>query len=240
MMRDLHTEDSMAHTAELAALLDQKVGRIVATMPGAAGVFAARGIDFCCGGDQTLGDAVAHRSLDAEALLGALAAGGPAGEPMLLADTMPSAELIQHIKTRYHVVHLQELQGLIPLAETIEGVHAGHKAVPAGLAAVLRRLRAEMVIHQKREEVVLFPMMLAGGGPMIAAAIATMRGEHDGHGAALTEIDRLTDGRTVPEDGCGSWRALCAALTKLHDDVVTHIHLENNILFPRFERAVAA
>jgi regulator of cell morphogenesis and NO signaling len=227
----------MAEIADIAALLNQKVGRIVATLPGAAGVFAARGIDFCCNGDQTLANAVARRNLDEEALLDALAAGGPAGEPMLLADTMPSAELIEHIKTRYHVVHLRELQGLIPLAETIEGVHMTHPDVPAGLAAVLARLRAEMVLHQKREEVVLFPMMVKGGGPMIAAAIATMRSEHDDHGAALAEIDRLTHGRTAPEDGCGSWRALCKGLTKLHDDMVTHIHLENNILFPRFAAA---
>lgn len=229
----------MAEIADVTALLSQKVGRIVATMPGAAGVFAARGIDFCCSGDQTLAEAVERKQLDAGALLGALAAGGPAGEPMLLADSAPSAELIEHIKTRYHVVHLQELQGLIPLAETIEAVHRQHPAAPAGLAAVLARLRAEMVLHQKREEVVLFPMMLAGGGPMIAAAIATMRAEHDGHGAALVEIDRLTHDRSVPEDGCRSWRALCAALTKLHDDMVTHIHLENNILFPRFAVAAA-
>lgn len=230
----------MTEIADSAALLDQKVGRIAATMPGAAGVFAARGIDFCCGGDQTLADAAARQNLDAAALMSALAAGGPAGEPMLLADTTPSAELIVHIKTRYHVVHLQELQELIPLAEKIEAVHLRHAAAPAGLAVVLARLRAEMVMHQKREEMVLFPMMLAGGGPMIAAAIATMRSEHDTHGTALAEIDRLTQDRTVPADGCGSWRALCDGLTKLHDDMVAHIHLENNILFPRYDQAAAA
>lgn len=230
----------MTGMANASALLDQPVGRIAATMPGAAGVFIARGIDFCCGGEQTLADAVTRRKLDADTLLSELAAGGPAGEPMLLADTMPSAELIEHIKTRYHVVHLRELRMLIELAGTIERVHRSNADAPAGLAEVLARLRAEMVLHQKREEVVLFPMMLAGGGAMIAAAIATMRCEHDDHGAALAEIDRLTHDRTVPADGCTSWRALYTGLTKLHDDMVMHIHLENNILFPRFDVAAAA
>ena len=155
-------------------------------------------------------------------------------------DDVPTARLIEHIKTRYHAVHLRELAWLIRLAGKVEVAHADNAVVPAGLADLLARLRAEMTLHQKREEVVLFPMMLTGGGPMIAAAIATMRAEHDDHGASLSAIDRLTHGRTAPDDACATWRALCTGLTKFHNDLVMHVHLENNVLFPRFADTRAA
>jgi regulator of cell morphogenesis and NO signaling len=222
----------MSQFADVSDLAGQTVGRIAATLPGAAGIFQDLGVDFCCGGDQTLADAAAKRALDADALISELAAVSLAGEPTR--DDMPSAQLIEHIKTRYHAVHLRELPWLIRLAGKVEAAHRHSAVVPAGLVDVLARLRAEMILHQKREEVVLFPMMLAGGGPMIAAAIATMRAEHEDHGASLSAIDRLTHARTAPDGACVTWRALCIGLTKFHNDVVMHVHLENNILFPRF------
>ena len=233
-------EVSMSQFADVSELAGQKVGRIAATMPGAAGVFQDRGVDFCCGGEQTLADAAARQALDVDALIGELAAAGPAGDAQEFADDVPSAQLIEHIKTRYHAIHLQELAWLMLVAGKVEAAHRHNAVVPAGLGDLLARLRAEMILHQKREEVVLFPMMLAGGGPMIAAVIATMRAEHDDHGASLAAIDRLTHGRTAPGDACATWRALCAGLTKFHNDLVMHVHLENNVLFPRFANTSAA
>ena len=224
----------MSQFVDVSGLAGQTVGRIAATLPGAAGVFQDRGVDFCCGGDQTLADAAARRALDVGALISELVAAGPAGDATEFADDVPSAQLIEHIKTRYHAIHLRELPWLIRLAGKVEAAHRHNAVVPAGLVDLLARLRAEMTLHQKREEVVLFPMMLAGGGPMIAAAIATMRAEHDDHGASLLAIDRITHGRTAPNDACATWRALCTGLTKFHNDLVMHVHLENNVLFPRF------
>jgi regulator of cell morphogenesis and NO signaling len=230
----------MSQLADVSVFAGQTVGRIAATLPGAAGIFQDHGVDFCCGGDQTLAAAAAKRALDVDTLISELAAANPAGEATGFADDVPSAQLIEHIKTRYHAVHLRELRWLIRLAGKVEAAHRHSAVVPAGLVDVLARLRAEMTLHQKREEVVLFPMMLAGGGPMIAAAIATMRAEHEDHGASLSAIDRLTHGRTAPDDACATWRALCTGLTKFHNDLVMHVHLENNILFPRFANTSAA
>jgi regulator of cell morphogenesis and NO signaling len=230
----------MSQLADVSVFAGQTVGRIAATLPGAAGIFQDHGVDFCCGGDQTLAAAAAKRALDVDTLISELAAANPAGEATGFADDVPSAQLIEHIKTRYHAVHLRELTWLIRLAGKVEAAHRHSAVVPAGLVDVLARLRAEMTLHQKREEVVLFPMMLAGGGPMIAAAIATMRAEHEDHGASLSAIDRLTHGRTAPDDACATWRALCTGLTKFHNDLVMHVHLENNILFPRFANTSAA
>lgn len=224
----------MSQFSGVLGLADQTVGRIAATLPGAAGVFQDHGVDFCCGGDQTLAEAAARRAIDVDAIISELAVACPAGNAKEFADDVPSTQLIEHIKTRYHVTHLQELPWLIRLAGKVEAAHRYNAVVPAGLGDLLTRLRAEMIIHQKREEAVLFPMMLTGGGTMIAAAIATMRAEHDDHGASLSAIDRLTHGRTAPDDACATWRALCTGLTKFRNDLVIHVHLENNVLFPRF------
>jgi regulator of cell morphogenesis and NO signaling len=223
----------MNQFADVSGFAGQTVGRIAATWPG-AGVSQDHGVDFCCGGDQTLADAAAKRALDVDAIISELAAAGPAGDATELADDVPSARLIEHIKTRYHAIHLRELPWLIRLAGKVEAVHRHNAVVPAGLGDLLARLLAEMTVHQKREEIVLFPMTLAGGGSIIAAAIATIRAEHDDHGASLSAIDRLTHGRTAPNDACATWRALCTGLTKFHNDLVLHVHLENNVLFPRF------
>ena len=222
----------MSQFADTNAIAGQAVGHIAATLPGAAAIFQSHGVDFCCSGDRTLADAAAKRALDLDALIDELAAASPAAEESW--NAAPTADLIEHIITRYHSVHLRELPWLIRLAHKVEAAHKDNARVPAGLADLLSRLLAGVNVHQRREEVVLFPMMLAGGGPMIEAAIATIRAEHDDHGAALTEIDRLTQNRTAPGDACATWRALCVGLTKLHDDLMMHVHLENNILFPRF------
>lgn len=215
--------------AELSSL---PIGQIAAMLPGAAAVFLHHGVDFCCGGGQRLADAAAARSLDLPSVLAELAEVPAAtNDAWYDADT---AQLIEHIKTRYHAVHLRELPWLIRLARKVEAAHKDNPEVPRGLTDLLIRINAEVKIHQQREEVILFPMMLRGGAPMIASAIATMRAEHDDHGIALAEIDRLTHDRMAPIDACPTWKALCLGLTKFHDDLTLHVHLENNILFPRF------
>ena len=222
----------MSQFADTNAIANQTVGHIAATLPGAAAIFQGHGVDFCCGGDRTLADAAAKRALDLDALIEELAAATPVEDVSW--DAAPTVELIEHIITRYHSVHLRELPWLIRLAHKVEAAHKDKARVPAGLVDLLSSLLAGINVHQRREEVVLFPMMQAGGGPMIEAAIATMRAEHDDHGAVLAEIDRLTQNRTAPDDACATWRALCVGLTKFHDDLMMHVHLENNILFPRF------
>jgi regulator of cell morphogenesis and NO signaling len=93
-------------------------------------------------------------------------------------SAMSSADLIAHILERYHAVHLAELGDLIPLARKVEAVHAGHPAAPAGLADHLSFILDDLCGHQRKEEQVLFPMMLDGSHPMIAHPIARMIAEH--------------------------------------------------------------
>ena len=89
--------------------------------------------------------------------------------------------------------------------------------------------------HMQKEEQVLIPLMLAGGNPMIVHPIDVMRHEHDEHDKELRALGALAGDMTVLDDACNSWRALYAGLAKLAADLTDHIHIENNILFPRFE-----
>ena len=145
--------------------------------------------------------------------------------------------LIDHILTRYHEKHREDLASLMPLAAQVERVHADDPDAPTGLAAAIRTLAGEMENHMIKEEMILFPALRAGGGPGIEHPIAVMRADHDDHAENIALIRRLTCDLTPPEHACGSWRSLYGGLTTLFDDLVAHIALENDVLFPRFEPA---
>ncbi len=204
---------------------------IATKLPGATGIFRAHKLDFCCGGNVTLSEAAAKRGLSLSGVEAALLALDPGAKRAV--PTAP-APLIDHILTRYHEVHRRELPELIRLATRVEAVHREHAAVPAGLAVQLEEMRNELKSHMLKEEAILFPLMRSGGNPMIVHPIARMRDEHDEHGERLRALETLTHGLTLPDDACPTWRALYAGLRKLIDDLMEHIHLENNLLFPQF------
>jgi len=212
-------------------LLLRSLGDIATSLPGATAVFRRRKLDFWCGGSQSLEQAARQKGLDPaqiEAELGQLSS-----EQRSTPESVE--DLIHHILDRYHQVHRREIPELRNLAIRVERVHAEHPAVPAGLSNLLERMQAALESHMLKEEQILFPFMLAGGNPMIVHPIAMMRHEHDEHGDELRALGALTDNMTLPEDACSSWRALYAGLDKLAEDLTEHIHVENNVLFPRFE-----
>ncbi|MBW6401834.1 DUF542 domain-containing protein [Roseomonas sp. HJA6] len=204
----------------------RQIGEIAAALPGATAVFRRRSLDFCCGGAVRLVDAVAPEALTAiEAELAALAPGAPEAPE-------ETGALIDHIIARYHLVHRAQVPELVRLARRVEAVHRDHPDVPRGLADLLTRIEWEMGEHMQKEEQGLFPMLRVGHGPTIAMAL--MRDEHDDHGARLRQLAAITHAHEPPEDACNSWRALYAGTAHFAEDLTQHIHLENNVLFPRF------
>jgi regulator of cell morphogenesis and NO signaling len=212
-------------------LRDCSLGEIAVALPGATEIFRHFKLDFCCGGQQTLAEAATARGIEPGGLEAALRALDPTVAPTL--PTEPGA-LIDHILSRYHAVHRRELPELAKLARKVEAVHRAHAEVPAGLAVALEQMAEELESHMAKEEQVLFPLMRRGPHPMIGTPIAVMRSEHHEHGERLRELDRLAHGMRLPADACTTWRALYAGLGKLTDDLMEHIHLENNLLFPQF------
>lgn len=146
-----------------------------------------------------------------------------------------AAELTRHIETRYHARHREQLPYLAELSAKVEMVHAADPQAPTGLAEVLTRMIGDMEVHMKKEELILFPAIRAGGGPGIEHPIAVMRADHDDHAAEVAEIRRITGGPTLPDNACGSWTRLYEGLQEFMDDLQEHIRLENDVLFPQFE-----
>jgi len=209
----------------------RSLGDIAVSLPGSTAIFRRHKLDFCCGGSESLERAALKKGLDLTPTEAELACLSP--EQSSIPESVE--DLIGYIFERYHQVHRREMPELRNLASRVEGVHADHPAVPAGLSDLFARMQAELESHMQKEEQVLSPLMLAGGNPMIVHPIDMMRHEHDEHGEQLRALAALTGDMTPPDGACNSWRALYAGLAKLAEDLTDHIHIENNILFPRFE-----
>jgi regulator of cell morphogenesis and NO signaling len=211
---------------------------IAATLPGATGVFRRHRLDFCCRGHVPLEQAAAERGLAMVELVAELET--TAAQSLPVERPEGTVALINLIEARYHATHRRELPELMRLARRVEAVRKEHQAVPRGIAVLLERMSGQLEVHMKKEELILFPMMRRGGHPMIAQPIAVMVGEHDDRAIQLRELEALTNDFTAPDDGCPTWRALYVGAKKLADDLMEHIHTENNILFPCFLEAAVA
>ncbi|MDG9926812.1 MULTISPECIES: iron-sulfur cluster repair protein YtfE [unclassified Pseudomonas] len=216
-----------------AQLLDDTLGNLACNLPGATRVFHEFHLDFCCGGAKSLRQAARERGIDAGEVAARLLALDPqdAGEETWR-EAAP-AQLIDHVLTRYHAIHRQQLPELIRLAARVEQVHGRREECPNGLTELLMEMQQELESHMQKEEQVLFPMILRGAGAMAGGPISVMRFEHDQHGEALERLAELTDDIRAPAGACNTWQALYRGLNELRVDLMQHIHLENNLLFPR-------
>lgn len=212
---------------------ESRVGEIAAHHPLATRVFARHGIDFCCGGGVPLAHACERRGLSPERLLAEMReelAGAPReGEDWLQA---PLADLVDHIVSVYHGSLREELPRLEAMARKVARVHAERdpeERLPAILSTLLA-LKGELEDHMEREEQVLFPHLLEGGGE---APVEPFVDDHEAAGESLARLRALTEDYQPPADACNTWRALWAGLEALEHATHQHIHLENNVLFPR-------
>lgn len=218
--------------------LDRSLGDLARSIPGATAVFHQHNLDFCCGGKKSLRDALAPLTLEPELVTLALAqlTDQPgAAERDWREATVP--ELIAHILQRYHERHRQQLPELIRLARRVETVHGDRPECPHGLASHLEDMLQELESHMQKEEQILFPLLQQGVLPQGLPPVAMMRFEHDQHGEALARMVALAHGLEQPRGACNTWRALLAGLSTLKQDLMRHIHLENNVLFEGLNRS---
>lgn len=206
---------------------------LAATRAGASRVFYRHGLDFCCHGRVSLAEACAKKNLAVDDLVREIEAQVPLAPDFQRWDERPIPELVQYVLDHFHAGHRAELPRLVEMARKVEKVHADKKSCPHGLAEHVERIAEELEQHMQKEEQVLFPMILAGRGRMAAMPIQVMEEEHDDHGRNLAKLRELAHGFTPPDDACGTWRALYLGLAELDQEVMHHIHTENNILFPR-------
>jgi regulator of cell morphogenesis and NO signaling len=212
---------------------DQTLGHMVAANPAAAKVFQRYGLDYCCGGKQSLRQACAAGNVDAEAVLREIEVVGAGTKDEARWAERPLDELIEHIIDRYHAPLRAELPRLIQLARKVEQAHADNADHPEGLAGLLLDVQTAVESHLAKEEQILFPLIRSGHAQNAYMPVQVMIQEHEDHGQNLRRIRELTRDFDLPEHACASWHELYLALAKLEVDLMDHIHLENNILFPR-------
>lgn len=220
-----------------ADYLNTALGDLARIIPGATAVFHANRLDFCCQGHRTLADAAAKKGINAADVIAQLEALEPGTSAMRDWQLAPTAELVEHILARFHMRHREQLPELIRLARRVEQVHGDRPDCPNGLAEHLSYMAQELESHMLKEEQILFPLLLEGREEAAGGPISVMRFEHEQHGEALDEIVRLTDDITPPLGACNTWQALYRGLEELRQDLIQHIHLENNILFASSPKA---
>jgi len=220
-----------------ASALDSSVGELVAQRPGRARVFEHFEIDYCCHGAQSLREACKEKGIESEKVLAQLEAEQQEKKTDLNPADLRLDALARYIVDTHHGFLQRELPRLHQLAAKVADVHGANHPYLVELRGVFEGLEAELVSHLAKEENILFPMITAMGSGQpapnwIEGPINQMMHEHESAGAALARMRVLTDGYSLPEDACNSYRALFAGLREMEEDLHRHIHLENTVLFP--------
>ena len=226
---------------------DLRVSDVATETPATIKIFQEHGIDFCCGGKRPIAEACAERGVDVNLLLARLqtAAADPGSERNW--QGAPLRDLVAHIQQRFHEPLRQELPRLAAMMAKVVGRHGDQLSETLQpLQATLTELQDELLQHMGEEDRVLFPAIIATeAGPAATGAhlgqpIAVMEAEHDHAGQALAKMRELTWGYTPPEWACPTFRGLYYGLAELEREMHLHVHLENNILFPRAASMAAA
>jgi len=222
------------------------VREIAIEAPATTRVFEKYKIDYCCGGRRSIKDACAASGVDSfelsQALERALALPVEPEQP----EQMPNPRLVDHIIDTHHVFTRRELFRLGPLMDKVAGKHGELHPELFKLRGLLAALSHDLLPHMTKEEIALFPYIqqLARAKerstlPVMAPfgsvqhPVGRMETEHEEAGAILAEMRDITNGYTTPEGSCPSFIALYFGLEELEKDLHRHIHLENNILFPK-------
>ncbi|HMK31185.1 MAG TPA: iron-sulfur cluster repair di-iron protein [Terriglobales bacterium] len=235
--------DCNQETAVMPITASKTVRELAVEVPNATRVFEKLGIDYCCGGQKPLAEACAEAKLSTEQVLRALEEGTVT---RVAADRdwshAPLDELVDHIIQKHHTYVKAEVPRLQALIARVVGVHGKNHPELATVQAAFAALGSELATHLMKEEQILFPyvrqMAVAGKcGPScfgtVENPIRVMRMEHDGAGEKLREMRQATNNYALPADACFSYGTLFSSLEEFEQDLHQHIHLENNILFPR-------
>lgn len=222
----------------------QKIGEIVTKFPKSADVLKEYRIDFCCGGDRTLLTAIKEQSLSEPEVLDRINNLYEEFKNMESEDKnweeAPFSELVDHIVNVHHAYLQVELPKISELTAKILRVHGEHHPELSKVYKLFHSLKMELEQHVIKEETIQYPAIKEYEKNKTKAALdkavnitKELEDEHVGAGDILKKLRKVTNDYTVPEDGCNSYRLTYVKLMELEADTFQHIHLENNILFPR-------
>jgi regulator of cell morphogenesis and NO signaling len=222
-------------------------------IPGAARVFEAVGIDYCCGGDIPLSEACGKAGVCLDEVAASLE--NAQREPAPASDWSRArlAALARHIVEKHHDFTKAEATRLETLFAKVCAAHGARHPELIEMQTTFRGMANELRLHMMKEENILFPYLAAMEQAVLEKRavpramfgsvenpVRTMMREHDTAGEALRALRNASHAYFPPEDACVSYRELYRALEAFESDMHTHVHLENNILFPRALQMEAA
>lgn len=222
------------------------IGEIVADNYRTASVFKQFGIDFCCNGKRSIADACNGKNLEVHQVLDALQDIGVVTESVTTYNSWPLDLLADYIEKTHHRYVKLKIEEIKPYLEKIVKVHGSSHAELEEVKRLFLESAEELKSHLKKEELILFPFIRKmtenrehklpfERAPFMSIQnpIAMMHHEHDTEGERFRKIAALTNNYTPPADACNTYRVTYALIKEFEEDLHLHIHLENNILFPK-------
>lgn len=233
---------------------ETKVKDIALSNPGARKILEGAGVDYCCGGAKSLHEACMHTDVPAEEILKRLSENSEQVSPGEAAwVSAPLAELTRHIREKHHKYVREAIPRVRALLEQVKAKHGENHPEISDIRMLFIEVGQEMIMHMQKEEQILFPYIDAVERSVkekktleppffgtVRNPIQAMMSEHDSAGELVKQIRRASSEYTPPVDACTSYQALYQELRQFQEDLHQHVHLENNILFPRAVEMEAA
>jgi len=226
---------------------ETKVKDIALSNPGARQILEDAGVDYCCGGGKSLHEACLHADVPVEEILNRLRENSKHVNPDEANWTLaPLSDLTRHIRERHHRYVREAVARVQPLLDKVVAKHGKNHSELTGIQALFAEVAREMIMHMQKEEQILFPYIAAlekatnSHGSVEPPFFRTVRNpihammkEHDAAGELVTQIRKVSSEYIAPADACTTYKALYQDLREFEADLHRHVHLENNILFPR-------
>lgn len=214
------------------------VADIVTDMPLSADIFRKYGIDFCCGGNITINEAVKNKKIDADTLIEEINALPKHDQGNINVKYLDEPSLIQYIQSRYHETMREEFKNLSPYVTKVAKVHGPNHPFLIQLQDLYRQYRDGMLEHMAQEDEHDFPALikLSRGEEVDYASdiIQSLVDDHTHTGQLLEDMRELTNQYQPPSEACQTWRLVYNRLENLERETHEHVHLENHVLFNKF------
>lgn len=227
-------------------LASRTLAQIVTGNHRTAAVFEKYRLDFCCRGKRSLQQACSEQNISVEELLNKLDEASGTYQTAFPFDKLTLSQLVDHIVSAHHAYVKTESAQLLAYAEKVASKHGQHHPELMKIFQLIAAIKEEMTMHMQKEELVLFPRIkelenfskrehadIKISVSYLQEPITMMEREHDHAGELLAEIRQESSNFTPPSDACTTYKLLFASLQAFEMDLHQHVHLENNILFPK-------
>jgi len=225
---------------------DNKIGEIVAKNFHTAQIFENLGLDFCCGGKKTINDACNEKGLNPENVINELAKVDEQSTAMQHFEKWDSDFLIDYIVNNHHAYVINAVSTIEHHLQKVVLAHGERHPEIVSINGIFDDLKEELLNHMQKEEKVLFPyikkMNIAIKNSLemryppfgtVENPLRMMESEHESAGKMMSTVNKLSGGYNPPKNACGTFKVLYQELKEFEQDLHVHVHLENNILFPK-------